>query len=405
MTSRLMFAVRSAPLRAVTGLGVQASLAALFAVVTARWMGPNDRGVIVVTTTTVSLLMLVGSFGAATGGRLLLSQEASTFSLRHHKRLALLLPLGHILTISIIGLPLLVLTGGWYGSRVAVAFCCYGVVMLAVYILREGVHGVARHGTAIAGDVILNAVLVAGAVILHLYSKLTVLNITLLLFSAALVELMYLTIMVTKLQRPVTEDNMRSLSSIIRMSLPALAAGVAQAIVIRGDRLLLGTYDDATAVGLYGTAATFAETLWLIPLGVGQILFHYSAQGEVARMRRLQRITVGCVVVLALVIGFIARPTVSLLLGDAYSSCVPLIWLLLAASVPMSIYHLQAPVLNGAGDFRSVAAAAVAAAIVLAVTCILLIPRWGAYGAGASSLIAYCVMAVISCVGVGKLRR
>lgn len=403
--ARLTSTAQSQALRVVAALSAQASLAAVFAVLTARWMGPDDRGVVVLLTTTVSLLTLVGSLGAATGGRFLLSKEATNYSLKRHGEVAARLSAIHVLTFVALGLPILTLSGGWRGARIATIVVCYGVVMLAIYFLREGVHGLGRHGWATLGDVLLNVSLVTGVLLVHAYSHLTITTVAVLLLVAALVELTYMCLLVSvQARRNHPFSTPLRLVSLVILSAPALAGVLTQALVIRGDRLVLGGLVDSRAVGIYGTAATFTETIWLIPMGVGQLLFRLSARNAFHKIRRLQIAAILCVISLAVGVAVLAEPIVNLLLGDAYSRSVPLVWLLLAASIPMAVYHLQAPVLNGAGDFKGTAIAAAISVAVLLTLCVSLIPRWNEYGAGVASFAAYSCMASITTYRVHQLR-
>ena len=80
-------AVRSTEAHVVVAIGVQSAAATLFAILTARWLGPSDRGVVVVLMTTSTFLMLVGSFGISTGSRVLLN-DSPPLGLTHYLKQA-----------------------------------------------------------------------------------------------------------------------------------------------------------------------------------------------------------------------------------------------------------------------------------------------------------------------------
>lgn len=389
----------------VAALGLQAALAATFALLSARWMGPSDRGVIVLTTTSASLLMLIGSLGAATGGRMLLSKDSPDYDIGRHQLLTIRLCAVHIVTMTLVGLPLLVLTGAWRNGWVAGSFVLYGMAMLAVYLLREAVHGLGRHVRATVGDVVLNVVLVLGVAVLHALAPLSVLGVTLLLLAAAVVEVCYLVLVGAHRSAPSWTGVPMSLVALIRLSGPALLAALAQAFVIRGDRLILGSFTDSESVGLYATAATFTELLWLAPVGLGQLAFRRAARGQAEALAKMRIVVLASVVALAAVGALVARPAVALLLGPEYAGSVPLVWCLLAASLPMCVYLLQAPILNGLGDFKGTATIAVTSAGLLLGLCVVLIPAWHAYGAVAASAVAYSNMAILSSFRVRNRMR
>ena len=172
-----------------------------------------------------------------------------------------------------------------------------------------------------------------------------------------------------------------------------MVGSIGQALTIRGDRLVLGALVDSQAVGIYGAAATFAESIWLIPMGAGQLIFRYAAQGRWRLARRLQVITLACMVGIGAIGALLARPAVALLLGPGYSQAVPLIWMLIAAALPMGAYHVTAPMLNGAGDLKGPAIAGSGSAVLLFVLCFATIPILGAAGAAIASFFAYSLMA------------
>lgn len=396
--------LRSRTVQVVGLLGIQAVLAAAFAVLTARWLGPDDRGVIVIVTTLGSLLMLVGSFGAATGGRMLLSQEAPDYSARRHREVTQRLAGVHLLTMVVVGWPLLAVANAWRGWLVAGVFALYGVSMVAIYLLREALHGVGLHSRATFGDVFMNAVLLAGLLATQIVFKVTVLSVTWLLFLAAAAEVGFLVFHLVRVPSARETAHHRSMRALLLLSAPALLASLGQAFTIRGDRLVLGVLSDSHAVGIYGTAATFAEIMWLIPMGVGQIIFRHAAQGRYEHIKRLQTATLLCMAVVGVIAAALAKPAVAALLGPDYADSVPLIWLLLAASLPMGVYHLHAPMLNGAGDLRGPAIAGGLSSAVLLILCVTTIHAWGAYGAAIASFAAYSIMAAVTVVRSRALR-
>jgi len=402
--TRLLSLARSRTVQVVGLLGVQAFLAAVFAVLTARWLGPNDRGVVVIVTTLGSFLMLVGSFGAATGGRMLLSQGAPDYTAHSHRATTVRLSGLHLLTVVIVGWPILAFANAWRGWAVAIVFALYGVSLVAIYLLREALHGVGLHSQATFGDVFMYALLVAGILVVGNAASVTVLSVTWLLFLAAAAEVGYLTFHLVRIPSVGEPVLQRSLKALLVLSAPALLASLGQAFTIRGDRLVLGALSDTHAVGIYGTAATFAEMIWLIPMGVGQIIFRHAAQGRYDQIKRLKKVTLVCMALVGVLAAALAKPAVALLLGPEYAESVPLIWLLLAASFPMGVYHLHAPLLNGAGDLRGPAIAGALSSMVLLGLCFALIPLWGAFGAGIASFFAYSLMATVTVVRSRRLR-
>lgn len=375
----------------------QAACASAFAVLSARWLGPSDRGVVVLVSTLGSLFMLAGSLGTATGGRMLLSRADPRFGLDRSRRFAVRLTALQLLSTAALGCPLLWAIAGWHGWAVSACFVMYGGALVGIYLLREALHGIGQHLVAVNADLLMAGLLVIGALVMNGLGLFTLTTAVALLSVTAAAELSFL-LLVSKREagkRP-TPTNSISWSSLVRLSLPAAVASFAQAFVIRGDRLLLGAMSDTTSVGLYGTAATFGEAAWLISLALSQVAFRESGQRHHAKVRQLRRYcqvgTLGTIVVGAL----LARPVVDLLLGPAYAAAVPLIWYLLGAAGLMSMYLFDAAVLNGSGRLTEPATASMVGAVILAAGCLILIPHFGAPGAAIASIAAYGVMALLA---------
>lgn len=405
MRARFRDLVASGAIRVIALMGVEAALATVFAILTARELGPGDRGVIVILTTATSFLSLLGSFGAATGGRMLLSRQVPDYTPRRHLAVTFRLSGVHAVTMVSVGWLLLVVTNAWRGWRVGLMFAGYGVAMIAVYLLREALHGIGFHTQASYGGVLLNATLVVGLVFIVLFGTVNVYSVSALLMVAAVGASAFLGMLLVRASSKDSAVAYRSMKALLILSAPALLASVGQALTIRGDRFIVGALGDSHDVGIYGTAATFAELMWLIPMGVGQIVFRQAALREYARVRRLQVFTLVCMVALGSLAALVARPAVDVLLGPDYAASVPLIWVLLAAGLPMGVYHLNAPILNGSGDLRGPAIAAGLSAAVLFLVCFATIPSFGPLGAAVGSFIAYSLMASVVVVRSKRVQR
>ena len=385
----------SSPARVIALMGTDAALAAIFGVLTARQLGPDDRGVVVIFATVGTVLTLLGSFGVATGGRMLLSQQAPDYTPQRHLAIARRLTTFHVITMVTAGWLLLVVTHTWRGWVVGLVFAGYGVAVIAVYLMSEALHGIGRHTRASTGGVLLNGLLVSGTVVLGELGAVSIESVSLLMLTGAAAEVVFLALPLVCAKTARDRDSQRSVKALLFLSAPALLASVGQALTIRGDRLVLGALSNSHDVGIYGTAATFAELMWLIPMGVGQIVFRQAALGRLERVRRLQVIAIVSMIAFGAVAALLAKPAIALLLGPAYADSVPLVWVLLAAGLPMGFYHLNAPILNGSGDLRGPAIASLWSAVVLFGICFVTIPTLGAYGAAIGSFSAYSIMAIV----------
>lgn len=394
MIRRTLALTRSRSARVVSLVIVQAVLSSVFAVLSARWLGPSDRGVVVLVSALGTLLMLVGSLGVATGGRMLLSSSDPRYALGSQMAATWRLCTLHIVTVCFIGWPLLLVSDGWRGWSTGIAFLVYAVLMLGVYLLREGLHGVGRHSLAVSADLLLVSVQVLGALGMQLFHRVSLDGFLWLMAAAAALEVVFLLVSYQVTDAGPIVKAPISIRELVRLSAPALAGVLGQAFALRGDRVLLGLFGDPRSVGLYGTAATFSEMLLLVPLGLSQVVFRHSGQGNYRLISRIRRFNWAISIVMAVVCAVLATPLVLLLLGPAYADAIPLIYLLIVGGIPLAGYYLESAVLNGAGDFHGPAKAAGLGSLLLAIGCVALIPEFGAFGAAASSIVAYASMAL-----------
>lgn len=388
-------AVRSTEARVVLSMTALAGAASLFALLTARWLGPSSRGSVVLFMTTSSFLMLVGSVGVSTGSRVLLN-GSPPLSLNNYLRQARVLSVVHLVTSSSVGLFMLAKTGGMPTLWVGVVFVPFAAVQLFSYFQREALHGIGRHGTALHGDVLSSTLQTAAVLLLQVAGRLTLMAVLLVVFGGAVAQTVYLAVRLRSAGQSPPFANY-SLSQLVRYSLPALATTLGQAFVIRGDRLILGLIAGAAPVGIYGAAATFTEVLWLIPAAVAQVAFRRASvtgTRSAGAARRKFTLLVTALASLALAAG--TRPLITILLGAEYSEAVGVAYILIAGSLPMASYQLDVAVLNGLGRLSDGGRSTMLGTVILAAGCLVTIPEYGAYGAAWSSVAAYTAMAALA---------
>lgn len=399
--------LRSSEASVIVAMGFMAASASIFAVLTSRWLGPSDRGIIVVTATTGSLLMLVGSLGVSTGGRVLLARTPA-LPLSRYLSVAAALTSAHVVTAAVLGLAVLWLTKSLDDPLTGIIFVPYAVLMLASYLLRECLHGLGRHTTAVRGDIATTAtqtLLILAAAPLGLVSLR--LALVAMFVGQGVQVLLHLASLRgerrTKVNLVGTEPVDQSWQAVLRFSLPAIPVLFGQAFVIRGDRLILGAMSTPAAVGIYGVAATFTELLWLISSGVGQIAFKRSTQTSSGRSsERRRRYALAVTAVGCVALSLAAPALVPFLLGDAFRDSVPIVWVLSAAALPMASYQIDIAVINGLGQMKRAALITSAGSMTLVALCFALIPLLGAMGAAYSSTVAYSVLAVVARVEVRR---
>jgi O-antigen/teichoic acid export membrane protein len=394
-TTMVRAAARSTEAHVVLAIGVQSAAAILFALLTARWLGPSSRGVVVVLMTTATFLMLVGSFGISTGSRVLLN-DSPPLGLARYLRQARALSLIHVVSSSTVGLLALAKTGGMPTPWIGMIFVPFAALQLLCYFQREALHGIGRHRSAMYGDVLASTLQAAAVLVLQVTGRLSLVAVCLVILGGALAQTVFLT---TRLRLPEQSPPFAvfSIRQLMRYSLPALVTTLGQAFVIRGDRLILGLIAGTAPVGIYGAAASFTEMLWLIPGGVAQVAFRRaSVTGTRTAGATARRITMLITVLASLALAACTRPIVTIVLGPAYADAVGLAYILIVASLPMASYQLDVAVLNGLGRLSRSGHATTLGTAILALGCVATIPTYGAYGAAWSSLAAYTAMAALA---------
>jgi len=387
----------------VTLIGAQSALASLFALLTARLLGPNDRGVVVLITTTSSLLMLCGSLGVATSGRMLLSRGERSYPLSRHYRLTSRLSLAHVLTSALLGLPLLVVTHSWRGIAVGIWLIIYSVGVLKSYFERETLHGLQRHRTAIAIDLFTAAVQALGLGFLLIVNAVRLVPVLAVMTIAIWAQVVIAIGATRNIRRARFRGlELMSLTALLGISWPALVAALGQAYVVRGDRIMLGLLGDTRSVGIYGTSATIAEAIWLVPLGLSQVVFSRSANGDMRAVSKYRRLSLTASVAASAAIFFLAPDIVRYLLGAQYAEAIPLIRFLTVAAVAMGVFLIEAAVLNGQGNLALPAKVASIGALVMLVLCVVLVPRLGAYGAAWATVASYGLLGLLARLGARR---
>lgn len=372
----------------VAALFLQALTGMFFALLTARWLGPSDRGTIVLAATSGTLLMLAGGLGTPTGARIKVGNQNSSWPVAD--LIASIRPLValHFATSAIAGL--FIFNNTPERALVLVAFVPYAVLMFTAYVLRELLHGLGRHQLAVAGDLATVALQVVAATVLRSFGALNLGSILVVLVASYGLQCALLWFPLKQRH----SHGQRRTRTLVKFSVPALALAVGQSFALRGDRLLLGLLTSNAVVGVYGSAATLSESLTLISAGVGQVLFRQSSQRPGLDSGNSRRATMAITTVAAAALALCASLMVDLLLGGAYADGIPWLQVLALSTIPLASYQMDIAILSGGSMLRQAGLSTIAGALVLLLGCTFLAPSFGGAGAAWSSVAAYSVMAL-----------
>ena len=386
------------PIWSFSQVGVQMVVALL----SARWLGPQDRGDLVLATTLSTLLLLVSSLGAGNASRVSLAEPGRWWTWTRYVQLSALLTLPHVLLSATLGLFVLSrLTEP--SAAVALAFVVYSAPALAAHLLREGLHGLGRHRTSL-GIAVGNAggqlALIAGA------HALGILSPTVALYAFALCNAASIVVQVVIGRSADHVDRTRSrvgarewwqqAGRFVSFSRFALVAALGQSFVVTGDRLVLGANAPSAQVGLYAAASSLASLTYVAPVAMTAILTRrIAAEGTLEAWQRMHRPVLALTAAFAGVVAVLGWFAVPILLGEEFTPARDVLPILCAAGVPYASYHVDSAACAGLRDLRTGAWGALLGCPVLVAASTAGFHLGGMAGIAYGVLLTYSVMAVV----------
>ena len=185
-------------------------------------------------------------------------------------------------------------------------------------------------------------------------------------------------------------------------------------VVGKIDRVLLGLFVAAEAVGYYSTATGMADLMALVPAALYTVLFpiisRSHARNEVEKIRKIYRSSfIGIVIYVTIAAAgliFISRPLIQIFLGDAY---LPAVWILrvtVISSGLSALGYIISVTLNGIGRPDIVTRISIIHAVVLITALPVLAVQMGALGAALATIlarIAWLIMGLMETRRVTKI--
>lgn len=158
---------------------------------------------------------------------------------------------------------------------------------------------------------------------------------------------------------------------------------------VRLDQLLMAGLVASRELGLYAVAVSVASLTSGLSSAVSQALYSRVAEGDAPLAARSCRLTVGLVAGAALVLGLAAPRLIPFVFGAAFGDAVPMVVVLLVASVPLAGTTVLATALNAGNDPGATMRAELAGLALTAPALVLLLPADGGLAAAYISLAAY----------------
>lgn len=384
--------------RRVFGLNGVSNVALLgTAIVTARILGPGNRGALVLYMAVGSFAMLACSLGVNVAERVYLVSPENPIPFGEFLGLGIgTVVLQGLVTVGACGAVLPFAHTHPTSAELVIAGL-YGSSSLLALITRDALYGFGMNGRAAAVDA-LGSVLQFGGVGVAAYSGVVSVGWLLSGFAVANGLQSALTLVIIRRSgislRPLC--TLRIWVRILRTGLPTLGTGLGQAGAFRFDRILLGVLANTRAVGVYSVAVAGTEAIWLAPTALAQVVFHRVASrsaspGEILRVRRRW---LAMTAILAAVIFVLAPMAVDIALGGAYQQAVPALRLLLPGAVMIGAYHIDRDRIAACGRTGISSIPAVGGLVMVTALDLAMIPALGINGAAIASTLGYAVMAV-----------
>ena len=173
---------------------------------------------------------------------------------------------------------------------------------------------------------------------------------------------------------------------ILRISVPSMLMNML---------MYLNYHADNYSVGLYGTAVTLANMLWIIPDAFKDILYN-----RVSKKDNPNEIFIS-ILVNIFICGFVlagfvvlGRGFLSIMYGNDFVDAYPLVLLLFFGTFPMILYKLIHPIYIANGKTNIVVILLFVSVIFNIIGNIVLIPKYSAAGAAVSTVISYLICGV-----------
>lgn len=184
----------------------------------------------------------------------------------------------------------------------------------------------------------------------------------------------------------------------LAMGIRGQAGNVLQFLNLRLDLLMIPALLELSAAGTYLVAVRVSEVIAQVGNAAASLIFPAvagQAVRETALTENTIRVSLGVVVVAAVLLAVLSEPLLALAFGPEYAPAADSVRILAVAMVPLTLTRILAGDLKGRGRAGLVSVAMLCALIVTAGLNLLLIPPLGIAGAAIASLVAYLVSATV----------
>ena len=162
---------------------------------------------------------------------------------------------------------------------------------------------------------------------------------------------------------------------------------------VRLDQLLLSLLAPASSLGLYVVAVTYANVLQTLPASAATVMLpeiiRHQQAGADASLAQWYRRALWMTLPVAAMLAAASIVLLPLLFGRSFEDAVPLVIVLIPATILLGMNQLLSTAFRGLGRPGVGSKSELIGVSVTLMALVLLLPRYGVFGAAAASLMAY----------------
>ncbi|MFC7076801.1 flippase [Haloarcula halophila] len=176
-----------------------------------------------------------------------------------------------------------------------------------------------------------------------------------------------------------------------------LIGGMSAAFLYKADILLVELFQGASSTALYNSAIVPAEMIWFIPSVIQLSFLQHTAnlwsEGEIEKINETVKtgIKYGTLSLALFGVGLfgLAEPLLSVYFGQEYVGAATTLQVLILGTFFFGLSRVTMPVFQAIGWIRATEFATLIALIINIALNVVLIPRYGIFGAGIGTMISY----------------
>lgn len=268
-------------------------------------------------------------------------------------------------------------------------------------LMRGLLEGMRRFAWVGAVRLILFVVQSVGYIALWFSGRLSVANATYTMLAAIAASMILSLVAVWRELVPGWSPKLSEFRSALQYGLKDYPGAITELANWRLDSLMLAGIGSNTAIGLYTVAVKLSDITTMLASSVGDALMPEVAASKKSEeatgiITRSLRLTLVAHLLLIVPLWIAAPYILQFAYGDDFVPVTSVLRLLMIASVIWSVGAIIISGLNGLGHPGLSTIARTAAAVVMVVSLLAWLPRWGIRGAALASIAGYSVMSAVA---------